>query len=157
VKDSVLVRGSFENVHLDSLEAIPVEPPPLDFAQADAKIQLPESTFAHDEGEWLIPKGGVLLIRLATWHDAPIEESDELEDPEDLPMWALLPLELAAAVINAFDQGEWVEKTWNEYSKDRALRRYWESPVRERLLIIEARQSVEADQTAAARKRPSKP
>jgi hypothetical protein len=149
VKDGVVVRGSFENIHLDGFESIPVESPLNAFAQAVANIQLPESTFAHDQGDWLIPNDGVLVIHLAIWHDVPIEDADELGDPEDLPVWALVPLELAAAGLDALDLGEWVEKTWEDYSKKRALRRYWESQVREQLLIIAARPIAEADKTVS--------
>jgi hypothetical protein len=109
-----------------------IAPAPIKRPGFAASIQIPQTTKLQQEGEWLIPNGGMLILSTGSHHVEPPRRKTNV--------W------LVDELLDELGVTAWL-----------AERDYWSSPVVERLVVIDAKSMVlepEAPVTTSAVSRP---
>jgi RNA polymerase sigma factor (sigma-70 family) len=109
-----------------------IAPAPIKRPGFAASIQIPQTTKLQQEGEWLIPNGGMLILSTGSHHVEPPRRKTNV--------W------LVDVLLDELGVTAWL-----------AERDYWSSPVVERLVVIDAKSMVlepEAPVTTSAVSRP---
>jgi RNA polymerase sigma factor (sigma-70 family) len=111
----ILVRTKVEDARINALAAISVPAQTRsDGTLVNATIQFPDVSYLKEEGEWLIPNDGILIISLGRVHREPSVGTVD---------WFL---------------GELIPN----YREWRSTHEYWASPIQEKLLVVDARSLV---------------